>query len=124
MNRNRIESQLAGDPSEMLRAAFNNFVDAGLEAMVSWLKQTSARTVVVEVVEHDPVAEAAALLDVDRLAQAHEIRAAFRACVKAAMAGGDFHDQTGDVTDARARQLIAAKNLLIDRTRNAAVSNV
>jgi hypothetical protein len=124
MNRSDIEGQVSGEPAEMLRSAFHSFVDAGLEALASWLKHTSTHVTAPTVVGKDPIGEAAALLAVERSAQAHEIRAAFRARVKAAMDEGDFHDQAGDATDERARQLIAAKNLLIEQSRNEVVSDV
>ena len=111
---------MPNEPVDALRSAFHNFIDAGLEALASWLKQVSATSTPAAVVERDVIADAAVLLAVDRDAKPEEIRAAFRAKVKAAIAGGDFHDQAGEVTNERARRLIDAKNLLLDACRREA----
>ena len=120
MNRHDSEHLTPNEPVDALRSAFHSFVDAGLEALASWLKQVSVASTTAAVVERDVLAEAAALLAVERDASPEEVRAAFRAKVKAAIAGGDFHDQAGEVTDDRARRLIDAKNLLLDACRREA----
>lgn len=117
MNRHGSEHPTANEPADALRSAFHSFVDAGLEALASWLKQVSTVSTPAAVVDRDVLADAAALLAVDRDATQEEIRAAFRMKVKAAIASGDFHDQAGEVTDERARRLIDAKNLLLDACR-------
>ncbi|PZR67388.1 MAG: hypothetical protein DLM63_06670 [Solirubrobacterales bacterium] len=66
----------------------------------------------------DAMYDAADLLGVRVDASPDEVRAAFRRCVKAALATDiGFHDHGGDDTDPRAQRLIAAKNLLIERAR-------
>jgi lysozyme family protein len=126
MTANRDERSFqagVGDPAEMLRSAFYDLVDLGLEALVAWLQRPRAAPSLNVVEEHDRLGDAATLLAVERLAGEHEIRAAFRARVKEAMTEGTFHDQKGGGTDARAQQLIEAKNLLLENLRRSAVSH-
>ncbi|HEX4352785.1 MAG TPA: hypothetical protein VHZ95_07730 [Polyangiales bacterium] len=119
--------RLPADPSELLRSALHEFVDAGIEALASWLQQAGERvatpTAAIDERAADAFLEAAALLGVDCSATVADIRAAFRARVKDSMAAGQFHDQAGGHTDHRARELIDAKNLLLSLAFGSATSH-
>lgn len=119
------------DPAAIWRNALTTFVSASVEALTAWLHteyaQTTARADAnaerAIVADASALREAAELLGVDSLASVDEIRSAFRARVKAEVRSGGFHDQAGDVTDARAQELIAAKNLLIEHATALEVRN-
>lgn len=121
MNRD-YEAQFPSEPSELLRSALHQFVDVGLEALASWLRQTSERVAAPTEAAHDDADAAAALLGVERGATVADIRKAFRARIKGSMATGQFHDQAGGTTDSQARDLIDAKNLLLSLTGGAKTS--
>jgi hypothetical protein len=117
----------------MWRDALGTFLSASVEALTTWIEHEYARRPIEHhdqepaahiVADSTALADAAALLGVDRLATVDEIRAAFRDCVKMELRSGTFHDQAGDATDERAQRLIAAKNLLIEHATVLEVTNV
>ena len=121
----RQEQTAYKDPHTILRAALSDLVTAGLDAFTQWLQHQpsqavdddDSRTAADAIEVDDAAATAAELLGVSIDANADAVRAAFRATVKERVASGAFHDQRGTATDRQARDLIDAKNLLIERSR-------
>jgi hypothetical protein len=93
-----------------VRAAASDLFTLGLDAFAQWMRgQTANEPSNVLPAERD----AATLLDVDPDASPDEVRAALRAKI---IEGGAHPDHGGD--GVRARELIAAQNLLLARARD------
>lgn len=113
------------DSRAMVRAAMSDLFTHGLSTLSNWLRRADYSD--PRIIDRDDdndyrqsnsVIDAAALLGVRVGASADDVRAAFRRAIKAEMAtDSGFHDHGGDSTDPRALELIAAKNLLLEHSR-------
>jgi hypothetical protein len=128
INMDGFQGTTTREPAAILRAAFSDLVTAGLEAVNRWLDterhdvSTYDDPPIRESTAANDIEDSAELLGVSIDATADEIRAAFRAKVKAQVNGGVFHDQIGGTTDPNAQQLIIAKNTMIEHCLRAEVA--
>lgn len=111
----------AREPQDLLHSVLSDLANTGIKHLLKWLREPvdASRAVNTKPATEragTSEAEAAALLGVDVDATEKEVRAAFRASVRAHLAqGGNFHDQGGVAKEDRAERLIEAKRVLLQR---------